>query len=297
MMPPVNVQPGPRAASRTTINIANANRPNLSAAAHQVAIKGSGVNAGDQLDHRPIAINPPGANLGHRLAVAIDGPAAAGKTTVARALADRLGAIFLDTGLLYRAVTLAALRAGIASSDGEGLTRLTIGLDLRITPPSQPGRQYDVTLAGEDVTAQLRLPAVDAAVSAVSAHPGVRLALLPIQHEMAASGPVVMVGRDITTVVIPDAGVKVYLDASLAERARRRSRELQQRGTPLPLDQVESELHRRDIADASREASPLQTAPDAIVIQTDDRTVDQIVDELEAIVRAAWSRQRATVRE
>ncbi len=194
-------------------------------------------------------------------------------------------------------MTLAALRAGIASSDGEGLTRLTIGLDLRITPPSQPGRQYDVTLAGEDVTAQLRLPAVDAAVSAVSAHPGVRLALLPIQHEMAASGPVVMVGRDITTVVIPDAGVKVYLDASLAERARRRSRELQQRGTPLPLDQVESELHRRDIADASREASPLQTAPDAIVIQTDDRTVDQIVDELEAIVRAAWSRQRATVRE
>ncbi|HKG26479.1 MAG TPA: (d)CMP kinase, partial [Thermomicrobiales bacterium] len=157
--------------------------------------------------------------------IAIDGPVASGKTTVARALAARLGATYLDTGLLYRAVTLAALRAGLSPADGEAIARMTRESQLQIVPSKAPGESEQVLVNGEVVTPALRTAEVNRYVSEVSAHQAVRSALLPIQQQMAADGTVVMAGRDITTVVVPDAGVKVFLRASLDERARRRLQE------------------------------------------------------------------------
>jgi cytidylate kinase len=230
-----------------------------------------------------------GSASNHSRVIAIDGPAAAGKTTVARALADRVGAIFLDTGLLYRAVTRAALDRGFSPVDGPGLTTLTNTIDLTVRPSSvQDGRAHDVLIDGVDVTGQLRSPDVDRHVSEVAAHAGVRAALLPIQRQVAQNGPVVMVGRDIATVVVPDAGLKIYLDASLEERARRRHTELRSKGVDLPFEHILAELERRDAADASRETSPLQQHADAISVPTDGLTIDEVVEELAALVRRTF---------
>jgi len=174
--------------------------------------------------------------------VAIDGPAAAGKSTVARHLAERLGAMLFDTGSLYRAVTLAALRQSTPLSDGPALAELASERHVDVAPPSAgDGRLYDVLLDGEDVTWPIRSPEVDGAVSEVSAHPEVRAALLPVQRRIAA-GRVVIVGRDIGTVVVPDAPVKIYLQASLRERARRRHRELAELGVDASYEAIVRDL-------------------------------------------------------
>ena len=171
--------------------------------------------------------------------IAIDGPAAAGKSTVARLLADRLGALLFDTGALYRAVALAALRSGVSPEDEQSLSRSLPMLRFRFGSPSvQDGRLYDVWLNGEDVTWAVRDPEVGAIVSRVAEHAAVRAALLPLQRTIASSGPVVMVGRDIGTVVVPDAGLKVYLDATPEERARRRFREAAERGSTQSFEAV-----------------------------------------------------------
>jgi len=218
---------------------------------------------------------------GDRLVVAIDGPAAAGKTTVASAAARRLDALFFDTGVIYRALTLAALRHGVAPEDGLRLAGLARHLDIQVRPPSQPdGRFYDVWLEGEDVTQQLRDPEVDRAVSAVSAHPAVRRALLDVQRRIARSGRVVLTGRDIGTVVVPDADVKIWLDASLEERARRRQRDLAAQGIERSLDEVMEEMERRDRADAERAIAPMKPAKDAVVIVTDGRSIEEVVEEI-----------------
>ncbi len=226
----------------------------------------------------------------HQSVIAIDGPAASGKSTVAGELAERLGALLFDTGTLYRTVTLAALRARVPVTDGPALAKLADERHIEVTPPSEPdGRLYDVQLDGEDVTWGTRDVAVDANVSDVSAHPEVRRALLGTQRRIAGLGPVVMVGRDIGTEVIPDAGVKIFLDASLIERARRRAAEMQERGVPVDLTAVAADLERRDAIDSGRLASPLRIARDAHVIQTDGLSVDQVVTRIEAIVRHAFS--------
>ena len=176
---------------------------------------------------------------------------------------------------------MAALRDGVALTDAAGLTDLVRRIDLSIRPATvDDGRPFDLLLNGEDVTSRLRTPEIDGAVSAVSATPGVRAELLPVQRELASRGRVVMVGRDIATVVAPDAELKIYLDASPEERARRRHAELAATGVELPYDLVLEDLIRRDAADSSRATAPLAKASDAIVIETDGRTVEDIVHEL-----------------
>jgi cytidylate kinase len=225
-----------------------------------------------------------------RNVVAIDGPAASGKTTVAAQLADRLGAVFLDPGLLYRAVTLLAQRLNLSVADEVRLSMLIDAGAVAIRPATvSDGRRLDVLLNGEDVTTLLRAPEIDAEVSAISALPAVRTGLMPIQRSFAKDQRVIMVGRDIASVVFPDARVKVFLDASLEERARRRWLEQSANEPMLTQAEVEADLHRRDQIDSTREASPLQVAEDALVVDTDFKSIQQVVDEVAAIVEQAWA--------
>jgi cytidylate kinase len=212
--------------------------------------------------------------------VAMDGPSASGKTTVARAVAEKLGSTVFDTGSLYRAVTLESIRQGIAPSDSTALARLVATTRIDVTSSG------NVRVNGEDVSAKLRTPEVDRWVSEVSAHPEVREALLPVQRAVGQGRQVVMVGRDIATVVIPEAGLKVYLDASVEERARRRFADQQAAGGSLTYDEVKREIERRDAFDSSRETSPLKQHKDALVVHTDSMTVDQVAETIADAARA-----------
>jgi cytidylate kinase len=226
----------------------------------------------------------------HRQVIAIDGPAAAGKSTVAAEVADHLDALLFDTGAIYRAVTLAALEAGIATDDAEALSRLAHSVRIELEPPSvDDGRSADVLLDSADVTWAIRVPEIDANVSAVSAHPGVRDALLGVQRAIADNERVVMVGRDIGTVVVPDAGVKIYLDASAEERARRRLVDLQRKGVETTFQAVLDDLLARDAYDSGRETAPLRAAEDAELVPTDGKTIAEVVADIERIARARWA--------
>ena len=220
--------------------------------------------------------------------IAIDGPAGAGKSTIGRMLAERLGYLFLDTGAMYRAVALAALRQGISPSNEEVLAELSDNLPIHIQKPKHDeadSRTYTVLIGSEDVTWEIRKPAVESVVSEVASHPEVRSAMVRQQRRMSRLGPVVMVGRDITTEVLPDADLKIYLDASLQERARRRFIELQERGNTLTYNQVESEIAHRDRQDMNREAGALRQAPDAVLVDTDGLSKEEALDALLKIAR------------
>jgi CMP/dCMP kinase len=220
-------------------------------------------------------------------AIAIDGPASSGKSTIGRLLAERLGYLFFDTGAIYRAVTWAALHRGAPLDDGEALAALAESLPVEIRQPTGAegdGRAYSVLIAGEDRTWDIRDPTVEAAVSAVSAWPGVRHALVAQQRRVAEragapGGPVgvVMAGRDIGTVVLPDAPRKIYLDASAAERARRRYRETVARGEPADYERTLADIVRRDYIDSHRATSPLMAAPDAVRVLTDGLSVEEVL--------------------
>jgi cytidylate kinase len=217
--------------------------------------------------------------------IAIDGPAASGKSTVGKQVADSLGYMFFDTGLMYRAVTWAALERKISIEDESSLTQLAESVDIDVRPPSrQDSRSYDVWLDGKDVTWEIRRPDVDANVSQVAAYPGVRRALSAQQRHIGQRGNMVMVGRDIGTVVMPESDLKVYLDASVKERARRRFEELRQRGEPADLEQITQGLHKRDKIDSTRQVAPLRAASDAVIIHSDDMTLDQVVEEIMRII-------------
>ncbi|HZP26194.1 MAG TPA: (d)CMP kinase [Dehalococcoidia bacterium] len=219
--------------------------------------------------------------------MAIDGPSAAGKSTVGRGVAQRLGYLFLDTGAMYRAVTFAALQEGVDLRDEEALVELAHSLQIDIGPPPAGSiESCSVSLNGQDVTDQLRLREVESAVSLVSRIPGVRHALVRIQREIASKQSVVMAGRDIGTVVLPDAPLKIYLEASVEERARRRFLEMQSLGRKVDFEQVKTELSRRDRIDTERATSPLIPAPDAVIINTDDLTLEQVIDKVLELVRA-----------
>jgi cytidylate kinase len=217
--------------------------------------------------------------------IAIDGPAGAGKSTVADALAKRLGYLYFDTGVLYRAVTLAALRRGLVLDDREALARLVEQLHIDVLPPAvADGRTLTVLLDGEDVTWAIRAPDVDRNVSTVSAQPAVRQALLQRQREVARRGGVIMAGRDIGTVVLPDADLKLYLEATPQERARRRASEEQGRGLHRPFPQVLDDIARRDDIDSHRALSPLRPADDAIILDTEGLDIAGVLAAIDQVL-------------
>lgn len=226
----------------------------------------------------------------HRRVIAIDGPAAAGKTTVAKELADSLGILLFDTGSLYRSVTLRALRKGADLNDEQAIAKQARKAKIKLKAPSiEDGRSADVMLDGVDVTWAIRQPDVDANVSKVAAYPTVREALLEVQRENADGTAVVMVGRDIGTVVTPDAGTKIYLDATVEERARRRYQDMRRQGEDMDYTSVLEELRERDFKDSTRATAPLRVADDAIHIKTDGLDVEDIVGQIEKVVREQWA--------
>ncbi len=218
--------------------------------------------------------------------IAIDGPVASGKTVVGRRVADALGFRFLDSGVMYRAVSLAALRNGIPFADDDALTACASDSDLSLGDSPESTR---VLLDGEDITDRLRDPEVEGVVSRVAAVAGVRHVLVAKQQAVAADGPIVMVGRDIGTVVLANADVKAYLQASVEERARRRHAERLGTDKETSLETVEAALKDRDFIDSHRAASPLRPAEDAVVIDTDSLTIDQVV---ERVLELAAERSR-----
>lgn len=212
----------------------------------------------------------------HPSIIAIDGPAASGKSTLGRKLAEHLGYLFFDTGVMYRAVTWQALDQGLDSRNEAAVTRLAENIDIDVQPASVgDGRLCDVLIDGRDVTWETRSEAVDANVSIVAAYPGVRLAMRDHQRQIGQRGRVVMVGRDIGTVILPEADLKIYLDASPAERARRRHDELRARGVAADFNDVLAVVQERDRIDSTRDMAPLSAAPDAVRLDSDNLTAEQ----------------------
>ena len=215
--------------------------------------------------------------------VAIDGPAGAGKSTVAKAAAARFGFIYVDTGAIYRTLGLAARRADVDPHDAEKVMALLRTLSIRFDYAAD-GSQH-MFLNGEDVSGLIRTPEISLYASAVSAIPEVRSFLLDMQRDMAKTTSVVMDGRDIGTVVLPDAGLKVFLTASAEARARRRFLELQAKGDPAAYDEVLADMLVRDKNDSTRAAAPLKAAEDAVLVDTSEMTLEESIDRLCALVR------------
>lgn len=211
--------------------------------------------------------------------IAIDGPAGSGKSTLGRRLAERLAYLYFDTGVMYRVVTCAALARGLDIHDEDQMTALAEQISIDVHPPSvQDGRENDILADGVDVTWEIRKPEVEANVSIVAAYPGVRQALGAQQRRVGLRRRVVMVGRDIGTVILPDADLKIYLDASAEERARRRYAERLTRGEKADFDEILQLIRLRDEIDSSRPVSPLRPAEDAIIVNSDDLTIDQVLE-------------------
>lgn len=218
------------------------------------------------------------------LRIAVDGSAASGKSTIGRKLAHRLGYVFLDTGVMYRAVTWSAIDRGVDLDDPQSLSQLASGLDIDVSLGAHETARIFVD--GTDVTESLRSTAVEDKVSLVSRVAGVREALVAKQRVIAKEQPIVMAGRDIGTVVLPDADLKIYLDASIEERARRRHDEFVQSGQSAAAEVVLEDLRRRDQIDSEREVSPLRPADDAVVISTDGLTLDDVMARVVALVES-----------
>ena len=235
------------------------------------------------------APQPAGAAPGRRTPapiIAIDGPVASGKTAVGLHLARALGYRLVDTGMTYRALTCLALNRAIDVEDEAAVTALADAAHFEI---GQPGPDGGATISadGQDVTAELRSAAVDRSVSFVSRLPGVRRAMIERQRALAGEGGVIMLGRDIGSVVLPDAPVKIYLDATPAERARRRHLELAATGVDRPQEEIARELEQRDAMDRQRHVSPLKPAEDAVVIDTDGLTLEQVIARVREIAGVA----------
>jgi cytidylate kinase len=218
--------------------------------------------------------------------IALDGPAASGKSTLGRKLADSLGYLFFDTGIMYRAITLIALELDINLRDEAAVAELAKNTQIEIRPPSkQDGRAFDIIVGTKDITWDVRRGDVDANVSTVSAYADVRKALSEQQRRIGLRGNVVMVGRDIGTVVLPEADLKIYLDASAQERARRRCDELLARNEKADYDEILKKVIERDRIDSTRAVAPLRPADDAVIIDSDKMNVDEVFTQVMALCR------------
>ena len=212
--------------------------------------------------------------------VAIDGPAGAGKSTVARGVADRLGYLYIDTGAMYRAIAWKVLKANIPISDVKAIVAQAMRTEVSLATIDG---ELHVFTDGEDVTQAIRTPEATRASSPVSAIAGVRKRLVDLQRKLAVDGGVVMEGRDIGTVVFPNAEVKVFLTASADERARRRVEQMKQMGQDADVEKVAAEMRERDLRDSSRATAPLVQAADAVLLDTDGLSVEQVIDAIVAI--------------
>ena len=222
-----------------------------------------------------------------RYAVAIDGPSGAGKSTLAKAAAERLGILYVDTGAIYRTIGLYVQRRGIDPKDTEAV--LAALPDIRIGMAHDADGVQRILLNGEDVSADIRLPEISMYASAVSAIQGVRDFLMEMQRSLAREHSVIMDGRDIGTVVLPDADVKIFLYADVEVRAKRRELELQQRGTPKPYEEVLREMEERDYNDTHRAAAPLRAADDAIMVDTSSMDFNASLALLLDVIRGSVS--------
>lgn len=220
------------------------------------------------------------------LSIAIDGPSGAGKSSMAKRLAAELGCLYVDTGAMYRAIGLHAVRAGADLAREDAVAALLPGL--RVELRCLDGAQH-IFLNGEDVSGRIRTEEMSMAASAVSAHPAVRAFLLETQREFARRGSVVMDGRDIGTVVLPDAGLKIFLTASAEARARRRCKELREKGMDTPFEEVLRDIEYRDRQDSGRAAAPLRAADDAVTLDTTQLDFEQSFEALKKLIRERFS--------
>ena len=216
-----------------------------------------------------------------RVVIAIDGPAGAGKSTIARRLADRLGFTYIDSGAMYRAVALWAMRQNADPADMHRMEQLARAADIELQPAG-----LRILLNGEDVTAAIRTPEVGQQASVVAAIPGVRRALVEKQRVLGERTSVIMEGRDIGTVVFPDADVKIFLDAEPQERVSRRLRDFRDQGEAAPRESVAAQIHERDRRDRTRAEAPLTQAPDAVYIDSTGLSLDRVEEEILKVVRA-----------
>ena len=226
----------------------------------------------------------------NRFSVAIDGPAGAGKSTLAKQVAARLGFVYVDTGAIYRTVGLAVKNAGVAKEDADGVKALLPTLQVTIRYAQGVQRMF---LNGQDVSEEIRMPEISAYASHVSAIPEVRAFLMDMQRQLAREHDVIMDGRDIGTVVLPDAGLKVFLTASAEKRAARRCLELQQKGLQVTFEEVLAEMQARDAKDTGRETAPLRPAEDAVHLDTSEMTLVESVEQLEELIRQARAERQA----
>ncbi len=225
------------------------------------------------------------------LRIALDGPGSSGKSSVGATAAARLGYRFLDTGVLYRAITLLSVLREIEPDDQPALVAVVPELEL---VPDEAGRIRRVKVDGRDVTDQLHVPAVDRRVSAVSAQPDVRAALLHTQRDLAAAGSIILAGRDIGTVVLPGADLKLYLEVSVEERARRRAAERDLPSGSGEAATILADLKRRDHLDSSRKTAPLRIPDDAVIVRSDGRDFDDTVTEVVRIIREREAQEAST---
>ncbi len=220
-----------------------------------------------------------------RKTIAIDGSAGSGKSTIGSKLAKKLNYLYLDTGIMYRSITWAALEASLDITNAESISELAQTIDLNLLPPTvQDGRQTTVLVNNRDITWLIRSPKVDANVAQVSSYPKVRQAMTARQRAIAQKGPVVMVGRDIGTVVLPEADLKLFTQASLEVRAQRRYQECLERGETVIYKDLLAAIARRDKQDREKPISPMIPAKDAVIIKTDHLTIDEVLQRVEKLV-------------